>query len=72
MARAFQRLEIVWLTTLANRTPWAVEFDHLDPVYFVVNAVALLGAAWLLSRKRFLPANHANDANEKRFVLRLV
>jgi hypothetical protein len=54
---------MLWLTTLANRTPWAVEFDHLDPVYFGINAAALLGAAWLLSRNRPRSAIRGHDAN---------
>ena len=38
---------MLWLTTLANSKPWAVEFAHLDWLYFAVNVFALCGAAGL-------------------------
>jgi hypothetical protein len=43
---------MLWLTTLANRQPWAVDYAHLDPACFAINALALFGAARLLARAR--------------------
>ncbi|MBI5767539.1 MAG: hypothetical protein HZA93_07070 [Verrucomicrobia bacterium] len=43
---------MLWLTALANHHPWSVEFAHLDPLYVVLNALALALAAWVLSQAR--------------------
>jgi hypothetical protein len=43
---------MLWLTTLTNVNPFAVEFPHLDPLYFGLNAFALVAAASVVSRSR--------------------
>jgi hypothetical protein len=43
---------MLWLTTLANRHPWSVDFAQFDPLCLALNALALLLAAWVLSRAR--------------------
>lgn len=56
--RAFPWLQLpeaalmLWLTALANPQPWSVQLDHLDALSFVLNALALIGAAWLLTAAR--------------------
>jgi hypothetical protein len=41
---------MLWLTALLNPAPWAVDFDHLDPVYFALNVLALGAAAYVARR----------------------
>lgn len=48
---------MLWLTTLANRHPWSVEFAQLDPLCLALNALALALAAWVLSRARAADAS---------------
>ena len=43
---------MLWLTTLLNPGRWPVEFNQLDSAYLVLNAAALMAAAWLLQRAR--------------------
>jgi hypothetical protein len=43
---------MLWLTTLANREPTSVAFAHLDTFNLALNALALMLAAWVLSRVR--------------------
>jgi hypothetical protein len=43
---------MLWLTTLLNSAPAAVEFEHFDAVYFAANIAALGSAAWLLAKSR--------------------
>jgi hypothetical protein len=43
---------MLWLTALLNPAPWAVEFEQLDALCIALNALALLTAAWVISRVR--------------------
>jgi hypothetical protein len=47
---------MLWLTTLRNPAPWSAEFTELDGWYLATNTLALLAAAWVLSRVRVAPA----------------
>jgi hypothetical protein len=42
---------MLWLTALLNPAPWAVDFDHLDPLYFALNVLALGAAAHVARRE---------------------
>jgi len=46
---------MLWLTALLNPAPWAVEHDQLDGLGLVINALALGGAAWVVSLGRAQP-----------------
>ncbi len=43
---------MLWLTTLANRHPWPVEYDQLDPLNLAINVLALLLVARVLAKHR--------------------
>lgn len=43
---------MLWLTTFANRDRMEVELDQLDSLYVAMNILALLLAAWVVSRAR--------------------
>ena len=47
-----ETLLMLWLTTLLNPRPWAVNHAELDAFAFAVNVLALGAAAWLLARER--------------------
>jgi len=41
---------MLWLTTLLNPAPWAVESAHLDGFYLVASTLALAAAAYVARR----------------------
>ena len=43
---------VLWLTALANKRPWPVEYNQLDAADLALNAIALVAIAWILSRER--------------------
>lgn len=43
---------MLWLTTLLNPRPWAVDHAHLDWLALAINAAALVAMAWMLARAR--------------------
>jgi hypothetical protein len=45
-------LIMLWLTTLLGHGWLQVDYHQLDPLYFTISALALAGAAWVLSRAR--------------------
>ena len=52
---------MLWLTTFLNRSPSATDFRHFDSVYFGINAAALVGVAWILSRERIATRAGGSD-----------
>jgi hypothetical protein len=47
-----ETLLMLWLTTLLNPRPWAVDHAELDTFALGLNLAALAATAWLLSRNR--------------------
>ena len=46
---------MLWLTSRSNPAPWSAEFNHLDGLYLLLNALLLLAAAWIVTRARIEP-----------------
>ncbi|MGH7944829.1 MAG: hypothetical protein ACREH8_05755 [Opitutaceae bacterium] len=54
---------MLWLTTFSNAQPWAVEFGHLDPLYFGVSTLALGATAYVARAKTGEPLVNLNFTN---------
>jgi len=55
---------MLWLTTLLNPAPPAVDFAQLDWIYFAISLVAFGFAAWLAARGRSFSESTTNPPTE--------